>query len=144
MTAPVLPYMAVPIRAYLMADTAFNDACLGRCSTRAPADVTSPYATVAATANPIEPSAGVWSPMVQVDGWCPKAGYAGEDPEAVVWRIAAAAAARLSVARNVEHGGIFYSARVTDGPLPGVDTSRGEDAPLYRALIRAEITVHAH
>lgn len=144
MTAPTLPWIPPAIRGLLLADTAFSAACGGRCSTRAPADVTRPYATIQVPGGfPRDASAGMWTPLVQVDGWCaPGAAIVG-DPEEVVWRIAAAAAAALSRARNVAYQNIHFTARVTDGPLPDEDITRGAANPLYRALIRAELVIHA-
>jgi len=142
-SAPVLPFMPSAVRAYLLSKPDFSAACLNRCSTRAPADVSKPYATVASTANPVEASAGVWSPLVQLDGWCPKGGWEGVDPEAVAWRIASLGAAWLARARNVQYQNVAYTARVAAGPLTDIDTSRGPDNPLYRALVHVELTLHA-
>ena len=144
MTAPVLPYVPGAVRALLVASSDFTSVVpAGRITTRAPADVTTPYVLVRSAGNaaPIDAAAGAWSPLVQVEGWAP-ASVAG-DPEVVVWRIAAAAAAILARARNVTHDSMSWSARVTDGPLTDVDTSRGSSAPLYRAFVRAELTLHA-
>lgn len=144
MTAPVLPFVPAAVRALLAASLDFTALVpAGRITTRAPADVTTPFALVRSPGSlPIEAAAGVWSPLVQVEGFTPAGGTV--DPEVVVWRIAAAAAAILCRARNVAHEGMRFSARVTDGPLADVDTSRGSSAPLYRALVRAELTLHAH
>lgn len=141
MTAPVLPWFPPAVRALLMADARFAAACGGRCSTRPPTNKAEPYATIQATAVPINASAGAWSPLAQIDGWCPPGG--ARDPEEVAWDIAAAAAAVLSRARNVPWQNVHYRARVTDGPIADIDTSRGASAPLYRATVRAIFTVHA-
>lgn len=138
---PVLPWIPPAARSVLLADADFTDACGGRLSTRAPADVSQPFATVQATVLPVDVSAGAWLPMVQVDGWCPPGGTV--DPEQAVWRIAVAAALVFARARNVAYENVHYSARVTDGPLTDIDESRGKANPLYRAFIRAELTVHA-
>lgn len=135
------PWIPGAIRALLLADAGFVAACGGRCSTRAPSDITRSYATVQTPGNRAITADGVaFSPLVQVDGWCAPGGE--EDPEVVAWRIAAAAATVLGRARNVTYQTIAYSARLVDGPLAGVDTSRGTDSPLYRALVRAELTAH--
>jgi hypothetical protein len=89
----------------------------------------------------VDVSAGVWLPMVQVDGWCAPGGTV--DPEEDAWRIASAAASVFARARNVSYQSIHYTGRVTDGPLTDIDTARGPAAPLYRAFIRAELRVHA-
>jgi hypothetical protein len=144
MTAPVLPFAPGAARAFLAASTDFTALVpAGRISTRAPADVTSPFVLVrsAGGALPIDVSAGAWSPLVQVEGYAPTGGTA--DPEVVVWRLAATAAALLARARNVAYDSMRWSARITDGPITDVDTSRGSSAPLYRAFVRAEITLHA-
>lgn len=138
---PVLPWIPPAIRELLLSDLEFAAATGGRVSTRHPSDVTRPYATLQATAVPIDVSAGAWSPMVQVDGWCAPGGEV--DPEQAAWRIAVAAARVLSRARNVAWENIRYRARVTDGPLTDIDTARGASSPLYRAFIRAELLVHA-
>jgi hypothetical protein len=140
-TAPELPWIPPAARALLLADTAFAAACGSRCSTRAPSDVTQPYATLTASVVPVDVSAGVWLPLVQVDGWCAPGGP--QDPEQAAWRIAATAAAVFARARNVGYQNTRYSARVTDGPLTDVDETRGKANPIYRALIRAELVVHA-
>lgn len=143
MTAPVLPYSPALVRALLVADPAFTALLpAGRLTTRAPADAGTVFGLVRpAGVVPIEPSAGAWSPLVQVEAFCPGGG--ATDPEVVVWRIAATAAAILSRARNIPFESARWSARITDGPLSDVDTSRGSSAPLYRALVRAELTLHA-
>lgn len=142
MTAPVLPYSPGLVRAVLVADAAFTALLpANRLTTRAPSDVTSVFGLVRpAGVVPLDVSAGAWSPLVQVDVYCPPGGAV--DPEVVVWRVAASAAAILSRARNVAAGSTRWSARVTDGPTADVDTSRGSSAPLYRAFIRAELTLH--
>ncbi len=144
MTAPVLPFVPTAVRAYLTAASPFIAVVPAfRVATRAPSDVTTSFALVrlAGGGFPVEASGGVWSPLVQVEGYAPPGGPA--DPEVVVWRIAATAAALLSRARNVAYDSMSWSARVTDGPFADVDTSRGQSAPLYRALVRAELTLHA-
>lgn len=144
MTAPLLPWIPPAIRALLLADNTFNQACGGRFSTRAPADATLPYATVQVSGSfPRDASAGVWSPLIQVDGWCAPNAQIDGDPEEIVWGIAVAAAAVLSRARNIAYQNVHYSARVTDGPLSDEDITRGSANPLYRALIRAELNIHA-
>lgn len=142
MTAPVLPWIPPAIRTLLLADSGFSATCGGRCSTRAPSNVTAPYATIQTPGGfALDASAGAWTPLVQVDGWCPPGG--ATDPEKAVWAIAATAAAVLSRARNIAYQNIHYTARVTDGPLTDEDVTRGAANPLYRALIRAELVIHA-
>lgn len=140
MTAPVLPWMQPAVRAVLLADATFTGLVGGRVSSRLGPDVTQPCATVQITANPIDVSAGAWSPLVQLDGWAP-ADTVG-DPEAVVWEIATSGAALLSRARNHAWQNLHFSARIVDGPLTLIDETRGKNNVLYRAFIRAELTVH--
>ena len=142
MNAPILPFIPAAVRALLIASADFTALVAAtRIATRLPASVTAPCAVVKAPpATPVEVSAGAWAPLVQVEGYCPPGGDV--DPEVVVWNIAATAAAVLSRAWNVSFQSMHYSARVTDGPLADVDTSRGAGSPLYRALIRAELRVH--
>lgn len=144
--APNLPYVPAMLRAWLLADAGFATLVGGRCYTaRSPRDVTQPYAVCQAPGGlPAEPSAGAWLPLVQVNGWCSPDN--GREPEVIAWDIAARAAAVLARARNVAWtvGGVttrWTVARITDGPLPVLDKSRGEDAPLYGCLVRAELRV---
>lgn len=141
MTAPVLPWMQPAVRAVLLESAAFTALVGTRVSSRL-GDVTQPCATIQLTANPLDVSAGAWSPLAQVDGWCP-GGWTGGDPEAVAWNIASAAAAALSRCRNRPWQNLHFSARVVDGPLTMIDETRGSNNVLYRAFIRAELTVHA-
>lgn len=136
------PWIPGAVRVLLLSDAGFVAACGGRCSTRAPSDVTQPFAVIrVAGNNAITPDGVAFSPLVQVEGWCAPGGDA--DPESTAWGIAAQAARVLGRARNVGYESLRYSARVVDGPMPGpVDTSRGASTPLYRALVRAELTAH--
>lgn len=141
--APMLPFVPGMIRAFLLADPAWTAAFPApRTVTRAPASATTPFALVKAPpAVPVEASAGAWTPLVQVEAYAPAG--ANPDPEVTAWQGAALAAALLSRARNVPYQNCWWSARVIDGPLPDVDISRGNANPLYRAIIRAELRVHA-
>lgn len=140
MTESDLPWIPGAIRALLLADLDFTAACQGRAGTRLPADMTRPYAQIRIPAPGGDMGGGGYRPLVQVDGWA--APGDGEDPERVAWRIATRAARVLRYARNVAYESMHYSPRVIDGPLAAEDTSRGTGSPLYRALIRAEITIH--
>ena len=140
MTESDLPWIPAAIRQLLMANHPFVESCAGRCGTRLPSDMTRPFAQVRVSGN-LDLGGGGYKPLVQVDGWAAPGGT--EDVEAVVWRIATRAARVLRVARNVPYESMRYSARVVDAPQPGpIDISRGADSPLYRALTRAEITLH--
>lgn len=139
--APVLPWVQPAVRMLLLADSRFTQLVGNRVSSRLGANVTKPCATVQVTANPIDVSAGAWSPLAQLDGWCPAEVL--DDPEAVAWEIATCGAAVLSRARNQAWKNVHWSARIVDGPLTLIDESRGSNNVLYRAFIRAELIVHA-
>lgn len=137
-----LPSMRHAVRALLVADAGFVAVLpMARLTFKAPPSVTTKYGTIQIPGNNSLSGDGVaWSPLVQVDGWCPMTDEAADD---LAWDIAAAAAAVLGRARNVTYQNITYSARLIDGPMAGPpDVSRGESEPLARALIRAELTVH--
>lgn len=140
-----IPWLVPPIRALLLADTTFSTLC-PRVGSKAPSDVTTPYAVIQVPGNiPISGDGVASSPLAQVSAWCP-ADYAAAEAEGVVWDITARAAWLLGRARNVTYtalaGTISYSGRHTDGPLAHApDTTRGTSAPLLGALIRCELTV---
>ena len=92
MTAPVLPFIPAAVRALLISSADFTALVPAtRVATRVPASVAAPCAVVKAPpATPVEVAAGVWAPLVQVEGYCPPGGSV--DPEVVVWQIAATAA----------------------------------------------------
>lgn len=144
MSAPalaVLPYVPGMVRAFLLEDATFSELCGGHCATRAPRDVTRPFARIQAPGGfPFDASAGAWSPTLQLDGWAAPA--AGLDPEVAAWDIAVRGAALLSRVRNRPWQNAYWSVeRIIDGPLPRLDESRGEDVPLYGAMVRAELRI---
>lgn len=135
-----LPWVIAAVREYLLTDVPFTQSSGGRVSTRAPSTVTAAYVTLQLPTPLGELGGGGYKPIVQVDAWCPAG--ATEEPEAVVWRIASRASRALKQARNVQFETLHWSARILDsGPLPP-DRTRGDDAPLYRAMCRAELTIH--
>lgn len=135
-----LPWLYLAVKERLLADGAFATASHGRVFTRAGSDVTVPFATIQFPTPLGAMGSGAYRPIVQVDGWC-SAGNA-EDPELVVWRIAMRAQRVFDTTRNVAFETIHWSARPIDaGPLPP-DKSRGDSAPLYHAMARAELTIH--
>lgn len=140
MTGPI-PWIPGAIRQLLLADALFSAECGGRLSTRLPSTVTFCAQLRLPGNNSLSGDGVAYSPLIQVDGWCAP-GITGVDPEVKAWQIAAEAARVLSQARNVSYQNMAYSARLFDGPLPDVDTSRGESTPLYRAIVRAELSVH--
>lgn len=141
MTDPApIPWIPPAIRALLLADSAFAAECGGRVSTRLPSTVAFCAQIRVPGLNSLSGDGVAWSPLVQVDGWC-SPDVAGVDPEQKAWAIAAHAARILGRARNITYGTMTYSGRLIEGPIPDVDTSRGESTPLYRAIVRAELSV---
>lgn len=135
-----LPWVPGAIRALLLADAPYAELIGDRLGTRAPADVTMPYGTIQLPTPLGHLGGGGYKPIVQVDHWCPLDSQ--EDPEKVVWRMALRAARVLDRARNVAYQTMHYSGRVLDaGPLQP-DTKRGDANPLFRAMVRAELTIH--
>lgn len=136
-----LPWIPGAVRQLLLADPVFNAACGGRLMTILPSGLTFCAQLRLPGNNSISGDGVAFSPLVQVDGWCVP-GIPGTDPEMKAWEIAAEAARVLGRARNVTYQTMSYSGRLIEGPLPDVDTSRGEDSPLYRAIVRAGLAVH--
>lgn len=139
MSTPV-PWIPAALRIPLLADATFNTACGGRLSTRLTGRITFCAQLRVAGNNSLDGGGVAFSPLVQLDGWC--APGLDVDPEVKAWEIAAAGAAVLGRIRNLIYQTMAYSARIVEGPLPDVDTSRGESTPLYRAIVRAELAVH--
>lgn len=143
MTSPApLPPLGDVVRRYLAAQASFLALLpLDRLLFRGPADVTTTYAKIQVpNPAPISGDGVAWKPLVQVDAFCPET---VTDADVQVWNIVAMAGLLLGRARNIIDGTLSWSGRHTDGPIADVDTSRGESTPLARALIRAELTVHA-
>lgn len=136
-----LPWIPGAIRGLLLADAVFSTACGARVSTILPSTVTFCAQIRTPGNNSLSGDGVAFSPLVQVDGWCAP-GITGVDPERKAWEIAAEAARVLGRARNVTYQNVSYSARLIDGPIPDVDTSRGDSSPLYRAIVRAVLAVH--
>lgn len=135
-----LPWVPGAIRALLLADAEVESACGGRVSTRANSDVTLPYITVRMPPSSGDMGGGGYRPLVQIDAW--SLDNQSEDPEVIVWRIASRSARALRGARNVAYESMFYTPRVLDMTALPPDVSRGEGNPLYRAAVRAELTIH--
>lgn len=140
MTVP-LPWVPGAVRQLLLADAGFATACGGRVMTILPSTITFCAQLRLPGNNSISGDGVAYSPLIQVDGWCVP-GISGVDPERKAWEIAAHAARVLGRARNVIYQTMSYSGRLVEGPLPDVDTSRGESTPVYRAIVRAELAVH--
>jgi hypothetical protein len=144
--APSIPYVPRLVRALLLADDPFVELCGGRLGTRAPVDITVPWAKLdVSTGAPILASAGAWRPLVQVGGWCAPGG--GVDPEVAAWNIAARAAAVLCRVRNwpidlPDVVGAWSVRSILEGPTALLDDSRGDSVPVYGAFVRAEVALH--
>lgn len=137
-----LPWIPAAARALLVADAAFVTVLpIARLVFKAPSEVTTKFGTIQVPGNNSLSGDGVaWSPLVQVDGWCPTSEANAEE---LAWGIASAAAMVFGRARNVTYQNVTYSARIIDGPMAmDPDTSRGASNPLARALVRAELTLH--
>lgn len=132
-----IPWIPGAVRQLLLADAEFTAACGGRVSTILHSTVTFCAQIRTPGLNSMSGDGVAWSPLVQVDGWC--AAGLGLEPEVKAWEIASHAARILGRARNVTYQNMTYSGRLVEGPLPDVDTSRGESTPLYRAIVRAEL-----
>lgn len=138
---PPLPSMRHLIRDFLLSQGVFSSlVAADRLVFKAPPDVTTPFATIQIPGNVgISGDNVAWSPLVQVDGYCPAS---QPDADDIAWDIAAAAAEAFRGARNVVVGSLSFRARIID-LVPAVpDVSRGEANPLARALMRAELKVH--
>lgn len=144
MSAPVLPNLFQPVADRLLADALFGSLVPGRLGPGAPADVTlGPYAVLRVSVSPLSGKGVAWRATAALHG-CTTGWVDDKHPDTVVWDIAAAAAAVFHRAANVVWQNLSYTARVTDGPLPmDPDTSRGEATPVYWAMVRADLTIHA-
>jgi hypothetical protein len=150
-TAYTLPDLHEPLLALLLADDELVARTGGRIATRAPADVTTPYAVLRCSASPLSTSSRSvgWRGSVQVHG-CATLPVDGVYPETLAWRICAAAARVLDRSgqqtwAETEPGGrsVTYTPRLTDGPLPmDPDKSRGPDVVVYWAMVRATFPIH--
>jgi len=110
----------------------------------APDPITGPFVTIRAPGN-VGTDPLLRKPLIQVDAWVPKLEILGgtTDPEEIAWDIAAMAGTLLCRAKAQEFRGSAWNARWTDGPICDIDTTRGKDQPLYRALIRVEMKLRA-
>ncbi|WP_432845975.1 tail completion protein gp17 [Amycolatopsis sp. CA-161197] len=149
--AYTLPDLHEPIRALLLADAEFAALTGGRLATRAPDDVTAPYAVFLCEANPLsESSRSVgWRGTVRLNG-CATRPVGAVLPETLAWRICAAAARVLDrsgqqtwAEDDPDGRTVTYTPRLTDGPLAMTpDTSRGPETVVYWRTIRATFPIH--
>lgn len=128
-----------------MADAGFATSCHNRLVTgKAYSDVTIPFGLLRVVVGSLRTlGGGGYLVDVQLDAFCPEAGYGGEESEPIVWRIAHRATRVLDRTRNVPYQSMHWSVRAVPfaGPLDP-DKTRGEDAVLNRAAVRAELAIH--
>lgn len=140
-----LPWVPGAVRAALLADTAFATACHNRLVTsKAPSTVTTPFGLLRVVVGSLRPlGGGGYLVDVQLDAFCPEAGYGDEEADPIVWRIAHRATRVLDRTRNVRFQTMHWSVRDIpfSGPLDP-DKSRGDADVLYRAAVRAELAIH--
>lgn len=114
-----------------------------RIALRKPADTTSPWVWIrSAGGYALSAAHGAWSRLVQVES-CATAPVAGELPELFTERSAASIATYLETAGAGLHQGTSWRARLLDGPNDLTDTSRGNDAPVYKHAVRLDVRLHA-
>lgn len=140
--APALPYVAGAVVELLRAQAGYLGLPAARIATRSPADVTAPHVLVQVPGNyALTVAGGVYRPLVQVEARAIE--VPGDDPEAAVMAMAGRLAAVLAGAHNRTYSTTRWSTdRVIDGPMAG-PTDQSRPTPLYRGLVRAELTVHA-
>lgn len=141
-----IPFAPGGVRVFLIAQPEFTALVPATSVTtrEAPDPITGPYVTIRAPGNVgVDPM--LRSPLIQVDAWVPKLEILGgtTDPDEVAWDIAAMAGQLLGRARPQDFRGSAWTARWTDGPITGLDKTRGPDQPLYRATVRVELKMRA-
>jgi hypothetical protein len=140
-----LPWVPGAVRQVLLADTAFATACHHRlATTRAFSDVGLPFGLLRVVVGSLQPlGGGGYKVDVQLDAFCLGAGYADEEPDPIVWRIANRGVRVLQQTKNQRYQTMHWSvSRIPfAGPLDP-DDSRGDDTVLYRAAARAELAIH--
>ena len=142
MSAPALPYVAGAVVEHLRDMAPLLAVPADRIATRPPVDVTDLHLVVQLAGNyPLTVWGGVYRPLVQVEARA--LAVDDDDAEHAVMVTAGRVAAMLAGAINRPWSTVDWSTdRVIDGPtLAPVDYSRPQ--PLHRALVRAELTVHA-
>lgn len=139
-----LPWIPAAIRQALRLDAAFTSACLDRVSTtKAPTDVTKPFAMARLVVNSVTPlGGGGYRAWVQIDGFCPDAGYNGEEADPIVWRIATRGKRALEQVRNRQYESMHFSCFPRAIGALDPDDSRGDDNVLRRAAAQIEVLVH--
>lgn len=93
---------------------------------------------------PLDAARGAWSRMVQVEVCAVgPVGAAKELPELFTERVAGLVATHLATVRAQLFQGASWRPRVLDGPFQLTDTSRGDDAPIYKHAVRVDVRMHA-
>lgn len=146
MTTHPIPFAPGAARLFLIGQPEFTALVPASSVTtrEAPDPITGAFVTIRAPGNVgVDPL--LRKPLIQIDAWTPKLEILGgtKDPEEVSWDIAAMAATLLARARAQEFRGAAWTCRWTDGPIASVDTTRGADQPLYRAIVRLEMKLRA-
>lgn len=146
MTTHPVPFAPGAARLFLCEQPEFTALCPAASVTtrEAPDPIVGPFVTIRGPGNVgVDPM--LRKPLIQIDAWVPKLEILGgtTDPEEVAWDIAAMAGTLLGRARSQEFRGSAWTARWTDGPINDIDTTRGKDQPLYRAIVRVEMKLRA-
>lgn len=141
-----LPWLPGAVRQLLLKDTPFATVCppARLATSAAPGTVTAPFALVRVVVGSLRPlGGGGYLADVQLDAFCPAAGYDDEEADPIVWRIAHRATRALGQAKNVRYQTMHWSTRAIPfaGPLDP-DKTRGEADVLNRAAVRAELAIH--
>lgn len=138
-----LPYPVDMLRHYLVNRDAITEVIeLDRVVTDVqPPDVTSTFLRIRSlTTTPLGVGNVARVPFLQCDAVTPD----GDNAHNLVWDLCELVIDELTYARNVQYSEtVSYTARVTDGPIPEPDRSRGDATTLRRALIRVELRAHA-
>lgn len=143
--SPPIPFAPGAVREYLLAQPEWSGLGLQSTTTReAPRKITGAFVIIRAPGN-VGGDPMLRRPLIQVDSFVPKLEILGgtTDPDEVAWDNATWAGWLLGRARNIDFRGSAWSARWVDGPITAVDTTRGADMPLYRAIVRAEMKIRA-
>lgn len=114
-----------------------------------PDPLTGPAVTIRAARTGVD-NVKARRPRVMVSAWCPRAELLVDagiltDPEELAWDIAAVCGDVLSVRALMGRGpshtwrGASWRGELVEGPLTMVDVERGQDQPLYRAVVQVDL-----
>ncbi len=145
MTSPI-PFAPGAVREFLLAQAQYTALGVQSTSTRdLPSVITGVCVQIRSVRTDGE-DPFLRRPRIQIDAWAPKIEILGgsTDPEEAAWDVAAMAGQLIGRARNVSWRGAAWSGSWFEGPLTGPpDSSRGADMPLYRAISRCDLKMHA-